>query len=291
MCWAKSRRLLPPARAFKPEDMQLGLGSYACAWAIGGVPGYPCPAQKLDAVGLIERAAQLGLRLVQIADNIPLERCSAAELESIRSAALQNGVMLELGTRGIAPTHLSRLIELCAFFSSRLLRVVVDTQHKPSPAEVISAIREALGRFRAAGVTLAIENHDRFPVGVLTDIVKRVADPAVGICLDTVNSFGALEGPEVVINTLAPYVVNVHVKDFLIRRAPHMMGFEVTGAPAGEGQLDIPVLLSRLQSHSRNPNAVLELWPTPEADYAATVAKEEQWRRSSIRYLRSLIPS
>ena len=281
----------PRARASKPDGMQLGLGSYACAWAIGGVPGYPNPAQPLDAVGLIERAVRLGLRLVQIADNLPLEQYSAVTLEIIRAAAFENGVALELGTRGIAPAHLSRLVDLCAFFNSRLLRVVTDIhEHKPAPAEIVSVVREALGHLRAAGVTLAIENHDRLPVSTLADIMEQIADPAVGICLDTANSFGALEGPEIVINTLAPYVVNIHVKDFMIRRAAHMMGFAITGTPAGEGQLNIPSLLRHLQGSSRHPNAILELWPPPETDYAATVAKEERWCQSSVRYLRRFVP-
>jgi sugar phosphate isomerase/epimerase len=272
--------------------MQLGLGSYACAWAIGGVPGYPAPERPLGAVGLIECAAQLEVRLVQIADNIPLERCSGTALKSIRSAARENGITLELGTRGIAPAHLARLIDLCAFFESRLLRVAVDTdKHQPSPGEVVSLVHEALGKLRAAGVTLAIENHDRFTASTLADIVKQTADPLVGVCLDTVNSFGALEGPEVVINTLAPYVVNVHVKDFAVRRASHQMGFEITGALAGEGQLDIPALVRQLQVGRRHPNLILELWPPPESDYSATVSKEEQWRQSSIHYLRRLVPS
>ena len=271
--------------------MQLGLGSYACAWAIGGVPGYPAPAQPLDAVGLMERAARLGLRLVQIADNLPLEQCSASALENIRASALENGVTLELGTRGIEGNHLFRFIDLCAFFGSRLLRVVVDTdEHKPTSEEIVAIVREALCRLRATGVTLAIENHDRFPVSTLADIMEQVADPLVGICLDTVNSFGALESPEVVVSALAPYVVNVHIKDFLVQRAPHRMGFEITGAPAGEGRLDIPALLHRLQGGSHDPNAILELWPPPEADYAATVVKEKRWLQSSIEYLRGLIP-
>ena len=272
--------------------MQLGLGSYACAWAIGGVPGYTAPEQPLDAVGLIERAARLGVSLVQIADNIPLEGCSDTALDSIRSAARENGIALELGTRGIAPSHLARFIDLCVFFDSRLLRVVVDTdERKPTPHEVVSTVREALDRLRKSGVTLAIENHDRFAARTLADIVKQIGDPLVGICLDTVNSFGALEGPGVVIDTLAPYVANVHVKDFVIRRMPHKMGFEITGVPAGEGQLDIPALLNQLQSDSYRPNFILELWPPPEANYSATMAKEEQWCQSSIHYLRRFVPS
>jgi hypothetical protein len=35
---------------------------------------------------------------------------------------------------------------------------------------------------------------------------------------------------------------------------------------------------------------ILELWPPPEPDVAATIAKESLWRASSVRYLRTLIP-
>jgi sugar phosphate isomerase/epimerase len=106
-----------------------------------------------------------------------------------------------------------------------------------------------------------------------------------------VNSFGALEGPEVVIRTLAPYVVNLHLKDFVIRRHPSMMGFEITGAPAGQGRLDVPWLLNSLSEHGRDMNAILELWPGRESTMARTAAKEEQWTVESVRYLRTLIAS
>ena len=51
-------------------------------------------------------------------------------------------------------------------------------------------------------MTLAIENHDRFNSTTLVEILERIDSDRVGICLDTVNSFGALEGPEVVLENL-----------------------------------------------------------------------------------------
>ena len=121
-------------------------------------------------------------------------------------------------------------------------------------------------------------------------MIEAIDSPNVGICLDTVNSFGCLEGPAHVVANLAPFVSSLHVKDFTIRRAGHMMGFDVTGAPAGQGMLDIPWLLGELRAAGRNPNAILELWPPPESTVAATVEKEREWARESIRYLRTLIP-
>ena len=267
--------------------MRLGLGSYACAWEIG-VPGFFDGQSRMDAVGFIRQTADLGLRLAQIADNIPLQTIDRAELERIREASRTSGVQLELGTRGISPEHVRLYIELCRYLDCELLRVVVDTRaHEPSPDEVVDIVRTLVPELRKAGVTLAIENHDRFPARTYVDIVERIADPAVGICLDTVNSFGALEGPEIVVNTLAPHVVNLHVKDFKIRRMPHMMGFEITGVPAGEGQLNIGWLVSVLNKAGRDPSAILELWPSPEIDFDTMITKESGWRRKSVRNLRT----
>jgi sugar phosphate isomerase/epimerase len=137
---------------------------------------------------------------------------------------------------------------------------------------------------------LGIENHDRLSASALAEIVDRISSPAVGICLDTANSFGALEGPQWVVQTLGPYVVNLHLKDFTIRREPHMMGFRIEGAPAGQGLLDVPWVLDQLRAFGRDVNVILELWPPPEPDVAATIAKEAMWRAASIRYLRTLIP-
>lgn len=269
--------------------MKLGLGSYACAWGIG-VPGFE-PGRPLDARGLIARAAALGLSLIQIADNIPLERLSRGELDGIRDLACDHGIEVEVGTRGIAPDHLRRCLELCSLFGSPILRVVIDTStHHPPISEVLETLGGMMPAFDAAGVVLAIENHDRFDSRMFASIIEQLGTAHAGICLDTVNSFGALEGPAVVIATLARYVVNLHVKDFVMRRHPSMMGFEITGAPAGQGRLDIPCLLATLRENGRNPNAILELWPTPEPDIEATVDKEREWAEASVRYLRTLIP-
>ncbi|MEP7365660.1 MAG: sugar phosphate isomerase/epimerase family protein [Acidobacteriota bacterium] len=270
--------------------MKLGLGSFAYFWS-GGVPGWPQPAAPMTPLGLVERAAAMGLDLVQIADNMPVENLSSEALAALHERAAELGVTIELGTRGIAGDRIARHLELCRFFGARLLRIVVDSSdHHPSPSEVVATVASHVAALDQAGVVLAIENHDRFPAATLASIVRQIDSPQVGVCLDTVNSFGSLEGPRAVLDALAPLVVNLHLKDFTIRRAAHMMGFAIDGAPAGEGQLDIPWLLDRLREAGRDVNAILELWPPPEARIEETMAKEDEWAARSIRNLRAFIP-
>ncbi len=269
--------------------VRLGFGSYAFAWAIG-VPGFP-PSAPLDAFGLVRRAAEWGLKVVQIDDNLPLDRLPPSDLRSLRALADGSGVRLEVGTRGLLDDNLARYLEVAGALGSAILRVVIDAPgFEPGPDEVVASLRRLAPALERARVTLAIENHDRFPSAVLADMVRAAASPRIGICLDTVNSFGALEGPAVVVETLGPLTVNLHLKDFAVRRAVHKMGFAVDGTAAGEGRLAIPWLLERMRAFGRDPSAILELWVPPEADVERTVAKELEWARRSIAYLRPLVP-
>ncbi len=267
--------------------MRLGLGSYGLAWAIG-VPGFPVRA-PLDAFGLVRRAVEWKLGVVQIDDNLPLEQLPAQDLGALRSLADRSGVELEIGMRGLLEDAVARHLEVARAVGATLLRAVIDAPgFEPAPDEVVASLRRLAPALERAGVTLAIENHDRFPSRALAEMVRAAASPRVGICLDTVNSFGALEGPAVVVEALGPLTVNLHLKEFSVRRATHTMGFVVEGAPAGEGRLDIPWLLRRLRKLGRDFNAILEQWVPPEQDVERTLAKELDWAQRSLAYLRPL---
>lgn len=267
--------------------MKLGIGSYTYAWSVG-IAGYPLPAHPMDAVALIKCAADLGVRVVQMADNLPLHLLSDLQLHEVQTLAEHTGIAIEVGTRGIAPDHLRRYLDLAKQFGSPILRVVVDkADHHPEPSEIVSVLRAMMPEFEQARIKLAIENHDRFKVHTLVDMIQQVDSYCLGICLDTVNSFGAGEDPKRVVEALGPYVVNLHIKDFTIRRHPSMLGFEVQGTPAGQGMLDVPWLLDQLVN--REFNGILELWTPPEATIEQSIEQEKRWAVESIRYLRTLI--
>ena len=167
----------------------------------------------------------------------------------------------------------------------------MDTaQCQPSANEIVRTLSAAAPEIEAAGVTLAIENHDHFKARELLAIIQRINSQWVGVCLDTVNSFGALEGPEIVVETLGPWTVDLHIKDFCVSRAPHKMGFTLEGKPAGQGELNVPWLLATLDALGSECDAILELWPPPQPSTAETVALERTWAEESVAYLRQLIP-
>jgi sugar phosphate isomerase/epimerase len=270
--------------------MRLGVSSYTFVWA-AGVPGYPPPPQPLTVEGLLQKAADLGVRVVQIADNLPLDRLSDAELNALAADARRRGIDLEVGTRGIDPDHLRTYLRLAVRLGSPLVRVVLDTDtSRPSPADAVAALRDVLPEYARADVCLAIENHDRFPAATLAEMIERLGGRHIGICLDTANSIGCGEGLETVVRVLGRWVVNLHVKDFRAERLPHKKGFVVEGCPAGQGLVNVPWLLAELQARGRDVNAIVELWPPPAATPAESVAREDDWAAESVRYLRRFVP-
>jgi sugar phosphate isomerase/epimerase len=270
--------------------MRLGISSYTFVWAVG-VPGYPAPPQPMTPERLLRKAAELGVRVVQVADNLPLDVLDDVELDAFVRCAREHAIDLQVGTCGIAPDHLRAYLRLAERLGSPLVRVVPDTMaHRPSPAGVVQALRTVLPDFERAGVWLAIENHDRFPADVLAEILEQLDSRYAGVCLDTANSIACLEDVGTVLKAVGPWVVNLHLKDYHITRPAHQKGFVVEGRPAGQGRLDVPRLLAELRTLGRDPDAILELWPPPRATVAESVAEEAAWAAESVRYLRRLIP-
>jgi len=268
--------------------MRLGLGSYAFTWAIG-VPGHPPPA-PLTPLGLLGEAERLGVRLVQLCDNLALTRLAPADLDQFEARARAAGIQVELGTLGLQPDNLRAHLNLCRRFQCSFLRLVIDSPgDEPTAEEAVARLRSILPAFAAAGVRLAIENHDRFRSATLATMIAQLGPDRVGICLDTVNSFGALEGPDAVVEHLGEFTLCLHVKDFAIRRMSHRMGFVLEGCPAGAGQLDVPWLLKRLAGARQPFNAVLESWVPPGESLAETIRRERAWAEQGVRYLRGLV--
>jgi sugar phosphate isomerase/epimerase len=267
--------------------MKLGISSYTYSWAVG-VPGHK-PAQPLDENGLLDKAHEHGVTLLQIGDNLPLHTFDATRLQRLARRAVHEGVSLEIGARRLNLERAAEYIAIARRVGARLIRFVIDdADYHPNPAEVTKVLHEVAPLLR--DLTLGVENHDRFPAATLRSLIEAVGSEHIGVCLDTANSIGAGEGIEAVAAVLAPITVNLHIKDFWIERVPHLMGFTVSGRPAGSGMLRLPALLKDLRRHGRCHTAVLETWPPPETNLEATLAKEAEWAEQGIKYLTPFFP-
>jgi sugar phosphate isomerase/epimerase len=179
---------------------------------------------------------------------------------------------------------------IAQILGSPILRVVIDSKgHEPEIAEICELLQPFASKFKSADIKLAIENHDRLTCAEFNQIIDRLGPDWVGICLDTVNSLGAVEAPNTVIPALAPRAINVHMKDFEITRTNGQMGFTVQGTALGNGRLDVPAVIAAVGGSSREITAVIELWTPRQVTYSATVELEDNWASESVAFLRKSI--
>lgn len=246
------------------------------------------PPDPLGWGDLLTKAKDLDIRLLQIADNIPLHVMAVDELDRLIRAASDRNIELETGANRMTAENLELYLGIAEKMGSKILRFVIDGEgYKPDLKEIISIIKNAEPELKNRHIILALENHDRFLARQFVQIIDEVGSSFLGICLDCANSLGAGEGFHEVVTQLAPFAVNFHLKEVSIKRKYHMMGFDIEGKPFSEGCLPLEWMLTQLTSKCRT--AILELWTPPEETLEKTIEKESKWAEQSVRYLRTWI--
>lgn len=261
----------------------IGLGTYAYFWQHSDrVP------EPLSLIRALEDTRSQGARLFQICDYAPLERMSDSELRDAARAARDLDIVIELGTKGIAPEHLMRFLHLAEIFDARLVRsMFYGPDSQPSLAEAERWLRDALPAFEAAGVALALETYEQLATSDLVDVIERVGSDALGICLDPANVVARLESPRTCVERTATLTKNVHVKDFTFARQPGWVGFTYSGASMGSGLHDYDHLLVTVRPRERGINEIVEHWLPWQGDAETTIRTEREWTRITLEYLRS----
>ncbi|WP_308467069.1 sugar phosphate isomerase/epimerase family protein [Rathayibacter soli] len=262
--------------------LMIGLGSYAFFWQ----QSVDAP-DPLSLIGAFEATRELGVELFQICDYAPLEAMTDREIRDAAAAAGGLGLTVQLGTKGIEPERLSRFLDHARRFDARLVRSMLHgANFWPDLAEAETWLRQAVPGYEAAGVTLALETYEQVATADLVDLVARIDSPALGICLDPANVVARLETPRDCVEQTAPYVKNVHVKDFAFARQAGWVGFRYGGVPMGTGLHDYPHLLATVRPRERGVDEVVEHWLSWQGDAGTTIRTEREWTRTTLEYLR-----
>ncbi|MER6978918.1 sugar phosphate isomerase/epimerase family protein [Streptomyces carpinensis] len=263
--------------------MAYGISTYAYFWRISSRAPQP-----MSLTDMLRDTARLGGQVFQICDYAPIESYEAARLADVRATARDLGLRLELGTRGVRPAHLLKYLDIAGELGVSLMRSMLNTtDHRPDSAEAVTLLKQTVPRYADAGVTLGLETYEQVSTEDLLTVVRGVDDPHLGVVLDPGNSVARLERPVDVVAATAPYVVNIHVKDFAFTRRDGWVGFTYTGCPLGEGLLDhdgmiAAVRAARPEDHG-SINQIVEHWlPWQDEGFDATAQLEHQWTQHSI---------
>jgi 3-oxoisoapionate decarboxylase len=125
--------------------------------------------------------------------------------------------------------------------------------------ELQHAIGEALSKYapmaEAEGRVLAIENHQDFGSGELVDFCNTFG-PAMGITIDTGNTFPVGEAPMDFVRCVAPFVRHVHLKDYRVQFTDE--GYRLIRCAIGDGAVPLQDMLAEIAKYHSHMNAVLE---------------------------------
>lgn len=266
---------------------RFGISSWSFPWAVG-VRNAPRPGKKMTAEALVQKAHEMGVKIVQIADNLPLENLPWESMIRLKRTAGELGIKIEVGTKGIRKEHLEKFLEVAEFIGSGLVRVLPAIFGKRIPVEELEKnLLEVLPDYEKAGVNLVLENQETYKAEEYRELMERIYHPNLRICLDLANALGAMEGPEHVMQLLGPWTKNFHFKDVEIIRGATAMGFTIEGRPAGKGQLSLPWALERLKGYGAEHTTIIELWPPWLGSIEETIELERQWVEESVNYLKT----
>lgn len=260
----------------------IGYGTYAFFWRHSDQMDAP-----LDLRGALEATRADGVDLFQICDYAPLLDLDDAGLREVRRVADDLGIALELGTKGIPTQHLERFLGLAEALDVTLVRsMVTGPDTRPTLTEAEAWLRAALPVYERAGVRLALETYEQLHSRDLVALVEQVGSASLGICLDPANCVANLELPADVIRRCAPYVLNLHIKDFAFSRRDGWVGFTYAGAELGSGRLDYDELIAVVDPETRGINRIVEHWLPWQGSAEETARAEARWTEQSLHYMK-----
>jgi sugar phosphate isomerase/epimerase len=241
--------------------MRIAVDTYSYHRLLGEIrPGEDDPGERFarGSLDAIAHCRQLG------ADGISLETCfldvpGTLDLDELRGAAGPLELTLAWGHPdglGFAeiPGALDDLLRWIAFaprMSVSLVRLVVGSPRlrraavlHEQIARTVTPMREAARAATAAGVELAIENHADLRAVELCELLERIGDPVVGICLDTANALRVGDDPLEAAMVLAPWVRMLHLKDC---EAPDGSATGPRSVPYGQGIVPLEAVLEAVR--------------------------------------------
>jgi len=118
----------------------------------------------------------------------------------------------------------------------------------------INQIKPLLKKYQ---IKLAIENHQDLDSNDILKIIKQVGKNYVGINFDIGNAFATCEMPLEFFNKTKKYIINIHLKDYII--LPTKKGYALHRCPLMDGDSQISKILFLIKMHKIKSPISLEL--------------------------------
>ncbi len=245
------------------QALRIGLSVAGTTFSMGLHPNAGRP--PITARELMDQTVALGLAGVEI----PARMLEGDDAAAVGRHAAERDLFITLDTSGYDPDALRDVIELAVTLGAPTVRTVVGGakiggdrrplagRWQPFLDQVHAGLRAAVVSAEAAGITLAVENHQDLASEELLWLCESIDSAHFGINLDTGNPLATAEEPVDYFRRVAPYVKNVHLKDYWTWWSEE--GYRLVRCPLGQGLTDFPVLLDILDATVPGVTMAVEL--------------------------------
>ncbi len=243
--------------------MRIGLAVYGTTFSMGLHPASGQP--RINVQQLMERALAAHLQGVEI----PVALLEGEDIASVAHMARAQGLFITLATGGYTARPLIDAIHLGAQLGAETVRTVVGGakiggdrsplagRWQPFLQDVLTNLKEATASAEKARVNLAVENHQDLASEELLWLCESIASERFGINLDAGNPLATAEEPLDYFRRVAPYLKNVHLKDYSIYLSEE--GYRLVRCALGQGVIDFPALFKILATACPNVTMSIEL--------------------------------
>jgi sugar phosphate isomerase/epimerase len=250
--------------------LSTGLASFTFSY-LGGYAGRGTPRacpNPYNTYDLMDMAAAHDLGGVEFSPAGGLGSLEPDVLARARAYAEARGLFIVVAGGLVDVAQLQALLPAAVALGARTVRTVVSTilcgdrravrdTWAGHLAETVRRLKEVRGLAEQTGVAIAIENHQDLTSTEMVAICEEVGSPYVGVNLDASNPLAVGEDILTFAGRIAPYLKNVHLKDYLMYSTPQ--GFRLVRCPVGVGVLDVPALFALCAREAPDATISIEL--------------------------------
>jgi len=222
------------------ENIKLYLHSYALLWNFeqGGF-------SVRDMMDLAKEQSLDGitLHILDGGKKYALEFRSPQELRDLAAYAKARGLGLNLETSSTAKAEIDKIVAIARHIGVRSLRVYIRSEGRIT--EIANqAVEDLVYAAQIAAkhdLEIVLENHEVLMAEELVDVIKKVGSPHIRLLYDFGNMINSNEDSYSALQTMAPYVTQVHFKDIVIGEQNGVRG--QLGVKSGTGMVNQQKLL------------------------------------------------
>jgi sugar phosphate isomerase/epimerase len=274
--------------------MKFGLTAYGTVFAMGIHSS--ATRERITAVKLLEIAQSYGLQGAEI----PYDMVLDADLDELSEYAREHTLFINIAAGGFDPMVLKEALRIGQQIGAIAIRTVVggakfggDRRHmagswQPYLQSILHSFQEVMKSADANGPYLTVENHQDLTSEELIWLCESIGNERFGITLDTGNPLATAEEPVDFFRRIAPFVKNVHLKEYAIYSSED--GYRLVRKPLGQGVIDFPELLKIM--NQSNPQVTMSVEHGALEARHVRVLREDYWteypERSALQLTRLL---